>query len=96
MNEVQASANLPSLSDALESTALFIRSGPAQNVIRLAGLKGAARAFFIARSLDQDPRPALCLLPTDKDAEAFADDLRFFLERGERMRSESARSPRVR
>ncbi len=96
MNEVQASANLLSLSDALETTARFIRSGraqPAQNVIRLAGLKGAARAFFIARSLDQDPRPALCLLPTDKDAEAFADDLRLFLRNGH---SESICSERVR
>ncbi len=94
MNEVQASTNLLSLADTLESTARFLRSEPAQpaqNVIRLAGLKGAARAFFIARSLDHAPRPTLCLLPTDNDAETFAEDLRFFLERGERIRS-----PRVR
>ena len=96
MNEVQASANLLSLSDALETTARFLRSEPAQNVIRLAGLKGAACAFFIARSLDHAPRPTLCLLPTDNDAETFAEDLGFFLERAERMRSERARSLRVR
>ncbi len=67
------------LSIALETTARFISSEPAQNVVRLAGLKGAARAFFVARHLQHTPQPTLCVLPSDKQAETFADDLRFFV-----------------
>ena len=66
------------LSVALETTARFVSSEPAQHVIRLAGLKGAARAFFVARNLQHTPQPTLCVLPSDKQAETFAADLRFF------------------
>jgi len=31
----------------------------------LAGLKGAARAFFIARHLHHTPQPTLCVLPSE-------------------------------
>ena len=67
------------LSVALETTARLSAAAPAPNVIRLAGLKGAARAFFIARHLQHTPQPTLCVLPSDKQAETFAADLRFFI-----------------
>ena len=67
------------LSVALETTARHITAEPAQPVIRLAGLKGAAPAFFIARHLQQTPQPTLCVLPSDKQAETFAADLGFFI-----------------
>ena len=67
------------LSVALETTARLGAAAPTPNVIRLAGLKGAARAFFIARHLRQTPQPTLCVLASDKQAETFAADLRFFI-----------------
>ncbi len=67
------------LSVALETTARLSAAAPAPNVIRLAGLKGAAPAFFIARHLQHTPQPTLCVLPSDKQAETFAADLRFFI-----------------
>ena len=67
---------------ALETTARCITAEPAPQVIRLAGLKGAARAFFIARHLQHIPHPTLCVLPSDKQAETFAADLRFFIGQG--------------
>ncbi len=67
------------LSVALETTTRLSAAAPAPNVIRLAGLKGAARAFFIARHLQHTPQPTLCVLPSDKQAETFAADLRFFI-----------------
>ena len=67
------------LSVALETTSRLSAAAPAPNVIRLAGLKGAARAFFIARHLHHTPQPTLCVLPSDKQAETFAADLRFFI-----------------
>ncbi|MBP1685217.1 MAG: transcription-repair coupling factor Mfd [Deltaproteobacteria bacterium] len=42
------------------------------------GLQGGARAFFVWRALTQVARPALIVLPSAKDAEAFVDALRFF------------------
>src|ERR1035437_1871587 len=45
---------------------------------RVQGLKGGARAYFVWRFLAQYPRPALLVLPSAKDAEAFVEDLRFF------------------
>jgi len=44
---------------------------------RVQGLKGGARPYFVWRFLAQHPRPALIILPSGKDAEAFVDDLRF-------------------
>ncbi len=67
------------LSVALETTTRLSAAAPAPHVIRLAGLKGAARAFFIARHLQHTPQPTLCVLPSDKQAETFAADLRFFI-----------------
>ncbi len=67
------------LSVALETTTRLSAAAPAPNVIRLAGLKGAAPAFFIARHLQHTPQPTLCVLPSDKQAETFAADLRFFI-----------------
>ena len=51
---------------------------PTRKLWRVQGLKGGARAFFVWRFLTQHPRPALIVVPSGKDAEAFADDLRFF------------------
>ena len=70
------------LSVALETTARLSAAAPAPNVIHLAGLKGAAPAFFIARHLQHTPQPTLCVLPSDKQAETFAADLRFFIGAG--------------
>ncbi len=67
------------LAAALETTTRLSAAASAPNVIRLAGLKGAARAFFIARHLQHAPQPTLCVLPSDKQAETFAADLRFFI-----------------
>jgi len=53
----------------------------ARKLWRVQGLKGGARAYFVWRFLTPHPRPALVVLPSGKEAEAFADDLRFF--RGE-------------
>jgi transcription-repair coupling factor (superfamily II helicase) len=50
---------------------------------RVQGLKGGARPFFVWRFLTQHPRPALIVLPSGKEAEAFVDDLRFFCNEDE-------------
>ena len=42
------------------------------------GLKGGARPYFVWRFLTQAARPALIVLPSAKEAEAFVEDLRFF------------------
>jgi transcription-repair coupling factor (superfamily II helicase) len=47
--------------------------------IRVEGLKGGARAYFVASALAAQPRPALIIAPGPKAAERFAADLRFFL-----------------
>jgi transcription-repair coupling factor (superfamily II helicase) len=53
-------------------------SGDGRRFARVQGLKGGARAFFIFRYLSEFPRPALIVLADAKQAESFADDLRFF------------------
>jgi transcription-repair coupling factor (superfamily II helicase) len=50
----------------------------AKRLWRVQGLKGGARPYFVWRFLARFPRPALIILPSAKQAEAFADDLRFF------------------
>ncbi len=45
---------------------------------RVQGLKGGARAYFVWRFLQEQPRSSLIVLPSAKDAEAFVEDLRFF------------------
>lgn len=72
-------ADLHPLSDSLRRTLTQLQTTPTGQRIRIAGLKGGARAFFVAQCLHQQPRPALCVLESDLAAEAFADDLRVFL-----------------
>jgi transcription-repair coupling factor (superfamily II helicase) len=67
------------LSEALAQLLPLLRGANAAISWRLAGLKGAARAFFLACCLTRVPRPTLCVLASTQEAEAFADDLRFFL-----------------
>jgi transcription-repair coupling factor (superfamily II helicase) len=69
----------------LESTRIveWLRTGiddtvAATRLLRLQGVKGGARAFLLWRFLSDHPRPALVVLPTAREAEAFVDDLRFF------------------
>ena len=73
------SAELHPLSDTQAGVLADLpRLRPGQR-LRIAGLKGAARAFFVARCLQHQPRPTLCVLDSDQAAEAFAADLRLFL-----------------
>ena len=77
------------LAEALERLLPALRATSAGGRFRLSGLRGAARAFLLARCLVRAPRPTLCLLPSAEAAEAFADDLRLFLgdqgSRGQRV-----------
>ncbi|MBI4516459.1 MAG: transcription-repair coupling factor [Deltaproteobacteria bacterium] len=60
-------------------------AGGGRRFVRVQGLKGGARPFFISRYLSEQPRPALIVLSEAKQAEALAEDLRFFFgESGER------------
>ncbi len=79
MLEPARSSHLYPVADALERALSVLRAAPMGGRLRLAGLKGAARAFFLARCLTHAPQPTLCLLPSAQEAEAFADDLRLFL-----------------
>ena len=47
--------------------------------LQVVGLKGAARALAVAEWLLREKRPALVVLPTDREADAFHRDLAFFL-----------------
>ena len=58
--------------------ALRTGAAAAKQLWRVQGLKGGARAYFVWRFLTQYPQPALLVLPSAKDAEAFVEDLRFF------------------
>ncbi|HVO29820.1 MAG TPA: transcription-repair coupling factor, partial [bacterium] len=51
----------------------------ADSRLQLVGLKGAAKALAVAEWLVREKRPALVVLPTERDAEAFHRDLAFFL-----------------
>ena len=73
------SANLHPLSETLCTVLSRLPALSAGQRVRIAGLKGAARAFFVARCLQELPRPTVCVLDSDQTAEAFADDLRLFL-----------------
>ena len=73
------SADLHPLTDVhAEVLAGLPTLGPGER-LRIAGLRGAARAFFVARCLQHQPRPTLCVLDSDRAAEAFVEDLRLFL-----------------
>jgi transcription-repair coupling factor (superfamily II helicase) len=67
------------LTEAVQRTLPALRAPQPGSRVRVAGLRSAARAFFLARCLLQAPAPTLCVLPSQDAAEAFADDLRFFL-----------------
>jgi hypothetical protein len=77
--EPLVSANLHPLSETLRNVQSRLPELSAGQRVRIAGLKGAARAFFVARCLQELPRPTVCVLDSDQTAEAFADDLRLFL-----------------
>ena len=47
--------------------------------VQIVGLKGAARALAVAEWLVREKRPALVVLPTEREAESFYRDLAFFL-----------------
>ncbi len=72
-------ANLHPLSDTQAEVLACLPTLRPGERLRIAGLKGAARAFFIARCLQDQPRPILCVLDSDRAAEAFVEDLRLFL-----------------
>lgn len=75
-----------SLTAARETTVRFLADGPRHTALRVAGLKGASQALFVADTLNYCPRPSLCVLPSDSDAEAFADDLRTFMNANDTRR----------
>ena len=72
------------LAAARDATVGFLSRSAAADadgrVLRVAGLKGASQALFVADALADCPRPGLCILPADADAEAFAHDLRAFAD----------------
>ena len=71
-----------SLAAARDATVGFLSRAAAADadgrLLRVAGLKGASQALFVADALADCPRPSLCVMPADADAEAFAHDLRAF------------------
>jgi transcription-repair coupling factor (superfamily II helicase) len=89
MLEPAIASYLHPLSAALDQVLSVLRAPSASGRLRISGLRGAARAFFLSRCLLRAPTPTLCLLPSADAAEAFADDLRLFLS------SETNGGPRV-
>ncbi len=83
MLEAAVPSHLSHVADALARALPTLRAAPAGGRLRLSGLKGVARTFFLSRCLIHAPKPTLCLLPSAQEAEAFADDLRLFLDGGQ-------------
>ncbi len=79
MLDIAVPSPLTPLSSTVQQTLLTLRASQPKNRLRVTGLRGAARAFFLGRCLEQVSTPTLCLLPSPEAAEAFVDDLRFFL-----------------
>src|SRR5260221_2478975 len=79
MLDIAPSSSLHPVADAVHATLPMLRASQAGSRLRVAGLRGAARAFFLARCYQLTPQPTLCVLPSQDAAEAFADDVRFFL-----------------
>jgi transcription-repair coupling factor (superfamily II helicase) len=79
MLDFAAPSGFSPLAEVVQRTLPIVREARAARRLRIAGLHGAARAFFLARCFDLAPTPTLCVLPTLEAAEAFADDLRLFL-----------------
>ncbi len=87
------SANLHPLSETLCNVQSRLSELSAGQRVRIAGLKGAARAFFVARCLQELPRPTVCVLDSDQTAEAFADDLRLFLGHTDTTQQQEEKTP---
>src|SRR3990170_4485777 len=51
--------------------------------LNLTGLYGSSRAYLLAEAFRAMKKPVLAVLPGPEEAEAFAEDLRFFLGREE-------------
>src|SRR5215813_9242681 len=79
MLEATVPSHLSPIADVLARALPTLRAVPAGVRLRLSGLKGAARAFFLSQCLIHVPQPVLCLLTSAQEAEAVADDLRLFL-----------------
>jgi transcription-repair coupling factor (superfamily II helicase) len=67
------------LSETLERFLTTLQRSSVGKPVRVGGLRGAAQAFFLAQWFLRTPTPTLCVLPSTQAAEAFIDDLRFFL-----------------
>ena len=52
--------------------------------LRLFGLRGGARAYYLARCLRETRRPAVIVAPSGREAESWLGDLQFFLGEDER------------
>lgn len=89
MLDLEAPSPLFPLTDAVHRLLPLLREAQGGHLLRIAGLRGAARAMFFARCFSLASTPTLCILPSSEAADAFADDLRFFLG------SESKASERV-
>ena len=79
MLEPALSAHSHFFSDTLERFVPTLRASTSGGHSRVAGLRGATGAFFLAQCLRQAPAPTVCLLASPQAAETFAEDLRFFL-----------------
>jgi len=73
------SSHSPLFSDILERLVSSLRTAPTGKRLRVAGLRRAARAFFLAQCLQRVSAPTVCLLSSLQEAETFTEDLRFFL-----------------
>ncbi len=81
MDDDLSIAPVDSIVPALERISILSAPETVQEPLLVHGLKGTARALFVAHSLKRTPRPTVCILPTDKEAETFSEDLKFFLPR---------------
>lgn len=67
----------PDLSEASDSG---LRPQPRR--LRVSGLRGGARAFFLHHFLARSPWPSLIIAPSDEEAQALEEDLRLFAGEG--------------
>jgi transcription-repair coupling factor (superfamily II helicase) len=70
-------------SEALRTLSAALDSRGATRTVRVQGLKGGARAYFLSRALNARPRPSVVVVAGAREAERFAGDLRFFLNESE-------------
>ncbi|SMC16342.1 transcription-repair coupling factor [Desulfacinum hydrothermale DSM 13146] len=83
--DAESSLSIPRLDQILHE-----RRSP----ISLAGLPSQALALWVARLPDSHHRPVVVVTPTDKEAEALAEEIRYF--RGDKIRPADPFSRRVR